>query len=151
MRHGKAADGFEYNDDFDRPLVQKGKDEVKIAANRLMEAGFTPDTIIASPAFRTAGTARIVADVFNIPAEEIQFEASLYNSRLSAYFHAINNSDKETIMLVGHNPFVGEIAQMCSKYALMHFPTSAVAAFEIPKGSLELNFDATLLWSDLRK
>lgn len=151
MRHGKAADGFEYTDDFERPLVERGKLEVKHAALQLRQNGYLPEVILASPACRTAGTARIVAETLDINTEAIQYRATLYMSRLSAYFDAINSMSESCIMIAGHNPFVGEISQAFSQYTLHAFPTSAIAVFEIEEFPCTPYSKAKMLWNELRK
>lgn len=151
MRHGKAADGFEYKDDFERPLELRGRIEVEEAAKKLKTEGIIPDVILASPAFRTSITARIVAEVFGIQAIDIDYQSSLYMSHESHYLNAMNSHENKTVMIVGHNPFVGEFALQFSGYKIHGFPTSSIAAFEFDSIPISGNSKCKTLYLGIRK
>lgn len=151
MRHGKAADYAEYNDDFERPLVERGKNDVKTAAEKLKIAGIVPDVIISSPANRTAGTARIVSDYFNIDYKDIYYSAGLYGGSIADYLNVINEQNHSVILIVGHNPETGRLAMHFSGGKIMNFPTSAIAGFQFKNNSIDPGQSAKLIYSDLRK
>lgn len=148
MRHGKTEDGFG-KDDFERELMPRGREEVREAAKKLAAAGYLPGEIIASPAFRAAITAHISSHVFDISTTDIRFEASLYMNGAEAYVQKANDSAHETVLVIGHNPYVGELAYIFSKNQLHSFPTSAIAVFEFD-GPIGVNTPHKLLWSHTR-
>jgi phosphohistidine phosphatase len=149
MRHGKTEDGFG-KDDFERQLIQRGREEAKEAAKALAEAGYFPNSIIASPAFRAAITAQIVAHEFDMMLSDIQFEAGFYMNGMEPYLQTANDCNSETVLLIGHNPHIGELAYIFSKNQLPNFPTSAMAVFEFD-GPISMNTPHKLLWSHTRK
>lgn len=149
LRHGKAADAGDFEDDFERPLVLRGRAEVQKACLGLYKQGIKPAVILASPASRTASTARIAAQLANIPLTGIRFEAEVYSGRASNYLDAINAVDADVVMIVGHNPTIGELAM---RFGEVHsFPTSAIVAVKFETSLLELDTKGKLLYSDLRK
>ena len=150
LRHGKAADAGDFEDDFERPLVFRGRAEVQKACLGLYKEGIKPQLILASPATRTATTARIAAQVANIPLTGIRYEAQLYSGRVSDYLDAINSADAEVAMIVGHNPTIGELAHKFAE-GIHAFPTSAIAAVRFESAILERESKGKTLYADLRK
>ena len=130
MRHGKAADQEDAFNDFERPLINRGRKETEETAQQLMDAGFQPDIILSSPATRTAGTAQIVARIFDYPAEHIVYHAPLYMGRAHEYISAINNLKANIILVVGHNPEMQALAYHFGKVGQAGFPTASAVVFE---------------------
>lgn len=151
MRHGKAADPGDYADDFERPLQSRGRVEVYEATKNLKEEDIIPDLIIASPACRTASTARIAAYGFNMDPEEIVYYSPLYMGSKKDYIEALEQHKGKTILITGHNPAVGELAMHFSEDKLESFPTSAVAVFRFDDEKITLKSKAEMLHKDLRK
>lgn len=151
MRHGKAADSYQLMDDFQRPLEDRGRQEVAETAQLLKNANLIPDIIIASPALRTTETATIVASVLGIDASEIQFEESLYMSQVREYLNFATEAPARVILMVGHNPFVGDIASHFSSKLLIGFPTSSAAAFQFESEKIRLSDTPQSLFLHIRK
>lgn len=151
MRHGKAADYNEYDSDFERPLVRRGKEEVKEAVEKLKSAGISPDVIIASPAFRTAMTARIAADVFSLNTENIVYSSGLYMGSEAAYLTAASESNGNVILIAGHNPATGNLAMHFGAGKIIGYPTSSVSVFRFSDSVIEPQSNAELIHFDTRK
>lgn len=151
MRHGKAADIADYDTDFDRPLVKRGKEEAALAAEKLKIIGIVPDTIIASPARRTQDTARSVCKAFGKKDNDFITEVSLYGGGAYDYLKAIGNVSGKTVMIIGHNPDIGNLAIHFSNGAIASYPTSACAAFRFQSNKPDSGSIAELLFYDLRK
>lgn len=81
--------------------------------------GLVPDVIIASPAFRTFGTARMIADRFDMTTvfrvESLWDIPSRAKAR-KAYLDVLRSQDDEinTVIIVGHNPDISEAVRMLS-------------------------------------
>jgi len=151
MRHGKAADGMQYTDDFERPLEPRGKTEVLESAKTLRQEGIIPDVILSSPACRAASTARIVAEVFGIDPSLIVYHAPLYMSDIEVYVFILNLFKGKSVLLVGHNPFIEELAAIYTNHGVIGCPTSSAIVFEFPEGEITLNSSPKTIFVNLRK
>jgi phosphohistidine phosphatase len=147
MRHAKAQDDFNYPDDFERILLSRGRSDAEKAALAFKETGIKPEIILASPAFRTSATARIFADQNQIGADKIKYENALYMSNLETYLSVFNAIKKSTVMVVGHNPFVGELAIIFSGYNIVNFTTSSIAVFQFDDEIVDLKSKAKVLFT----
>ncbi len=69
MRHARsrADDEGVHEGRYDSPLTDVGRERVRQRAQALRAAGFTVDTIVASPLVRAHETANIIADVIGVP------------------------------------------------------------------------------------
>jgi phosphohistidine phosphatase len=60
IRHGIAADRTEYDNDEERPLIEKGRQKTEKVAQRLAQMGLHFDLIQTSPLVRARQTAEIL-------------------------------------------------------------------------------------------
>lgn len=137
MRHGKAADPELYDDDFERPLVKRGKAEAEYAISALRLSKLSPSLIMCSPANRTASTARIAAAVLDYPEEQIFYFAPLYNGANSHYLDAFLRAEAPHILIIGHNPTIAQLANHFSQDMLLSFPTSGMISFAFENEDLQ--------------
>ena len=108
VRHAKSI-SYGYDQDFDRTLAERGKEDAQTISWELQKRKIHPDLIIASPAVRTTQTARIFADTLGYPPGTILFEKKLYSGMTSEHFLSMlqeMEEEKETIMVFGHNPTI---------------------------------------------
>ena len=111
IRHGKSAWDRPWLADHDRPLAERGLNDVPKMAKRLKKKGIIPDVILSSSALRTVDTAKITAEILGFPEEDIVFEENLYHASVSTmlkYIHKQKNS-KNVLFLIGHNPGLNEL------------------------------------------
>ncbi len=143
VRHSHTFDPAPGQEDHDRELTREGKTEARHSAEWIKEEGNIPEKIVASSAVRTQTTASIIAEVLLGDPESYESENELY--RATEYdlleFIKHNFSTEESIMLVGHNPSVTQLAiRLGAKTVSYLAPASvAVLSFEIQDWS-ELNF-----------
>ncbi|WP_339699906.1 histidine phosphatase family protein [Algoriphagus aquimarinus] len=106
VRHGKSAWNNPHLADHDRPLADRGLDNVPEMGFRLKEKGILPDLILSSTATRAAQTAEILAEVLHIPNSKIAYEKNLYHASSAMILKCIQRQDDshELIFVVGHNP-----------------------------------------------
>ena len=138
MRHAKAVRGGEAPSDEARGLTGRGRRDAAAAGAVMADAGLKPGLALVSTATRTRETAAIGLQNF---ALETRFEDALYHAPPEGVWDAFAASDAESVVIVGHNPGLGELVAMLvrqahdgSKLAREfggHFPTAAFAAFEI--------------------
>jgi phosphohistidine phosphatase len=98
------------NDD-DRTLTDEGVSKMRQAAQGLRILDFIPDVMLSSPLVRARQTAEILLEAFGKGARlEITGALAPAGSRREVY-QAISSYDKiNSVMLVGHQPSLGEIA-----------------------------------------
>jgi phosphohistidine phosphatase len=145
MRHGKAVDADEAFNDFERPLQNRGRKEAEQTAEWLKEKGIHPEMILSSPAMRTAGTAQVLANVFEYPAEHIVYHAPLYMGRAHEYIAAINNLKANCILVVGHNPEMQALAYHFAKVGQAGFPTASAVVLEFEDAAIHIDSTASMI------
>jgi phosphohistidine phosphatase len=138
FRHAKAVRAHEADSDEARGLTGRGRREAAAAGAAMEDAGLKPTLALVSTSQRTRETAEHGLQNF---ALETRFEDALYHAAPEGVWDAFSASDAESVVIVGHNPGIGELVAMLvhqahdgSKLAREfsgHFPTSAFAAFEI--------------------
>jgi phosphohistidine phosphatase len=136
LRHGKADWPDWDKEDSLRPLTEKGKGELRRAAEFFKQIGVTPDHIVTSPLPRASQTAHIM---------QYQLGGELYTVKeLSPGFEPhrleVILKRQKDVMIVGHEPDLSAI--------ICHFTGAHV---KMSKGGLaRLDFEnsqqARLIW-----
>lgn len=113
IRHGKSAWESPWLSDHDRPLAERGIQDVPQMAVRLQKRGIVPDLIVSSTALRAADTARLTAAVFGYPESHIVLEKFMYHASPEQLLTVIRRQSEatQTLVLVGHNPGLTELIQ----------------------------------------
>ena len=111
FRHAKSSRDDPALDDFDRPLMQRGKDDVVLMRGWMTKNAITPDLVLSSPSERTRATCELVFATLDT-APDLTFNEKLYlaNPRvLLAMIHHVDDAVRH-LMLVGHNPGLHALA-----------------------------------------
>lgn len=141
VRHAKTIQ-HGYDQDFDRTLTDRGRDDAERTSQEMVKSGILPDLILSSPAVRTTQTTRIFADTFGYPTGNVRYEKKLYSGMLTTTFlkmlQEIDDSHS-TVMVVGHNPTVYNYLDMLLPGFSLDVPTCSTVVIE---------FDIDL-WADL--
>lgn len=136
LRHAKSSWENPTTKDFDRPLNQRGEQDVPIMANYFSGLFACPDKIIASPATRTKATASLFAMGIDYE-KQIEYNSDIYEAHylnLLEIIQAIPDSE-ESAMLVGHNPGITNLANYLSNsHVTDNVPTCGLVAlnFNLP-------------------
>ena len=105
----------------------------------LADLGFLPDVVLVSPAMRTRETWGAIAP--HMPKAKARFDDELYHADSGAVRQAAGHAGAKvgTVMVVGHNPGLQELAvQLLTEgsappsliaRATREFPTAATAVF----------------------
>ena len=135
VRHAKSDWGDPALGDHERPLNKRGQRNAPEMGERLGEREVCPDRIYTSSALRARTTAKIIAEVLDYPAEDIDQVESLYHAGVSTWLDFISGLDDSLscVMCFGHNPGLTELAHFEFGCELSNIPTCGV---------LTLNFDA---------
>lgn len=138
LRHAKAARAMPGMDDFDLPLDEEGIHAARKMGEIMEIAGFTPERAICSAAKRTRETLDTLRLTLTDPFPTTT-SAALYSANADGYLDAIHDSrDVSSLLLVGHNPSIGELAFMLSARGdpdsltrlSRGFPTAALAVID---------------------
>jgi len=155
MRHAKAVDRLEAEDDFERGLTERGRDDAARAGDAMADAGFTATHALVSPARRTRETWSVVAARVGDPP--VTDPMALYHASTEMLERAVLEllgAGAERIALVGHNPGVGGFAHGLAASAQsatdmpQGWPTSSAAAFEIASQGSRVTASARLMLFD---
>jgi phosphohistidine phosphatase len=117
IRHAKAAArGPDYPDDRLRPLVAKGRDQAAALARALACLGWRFDRLFSSPYSRARQTAAALTEALS-PCAKGKVEAldalcADDYATLLAQLEAGLGPAAEHVALVGHQPYLGELASL---------------------------------------
>ena len=149
MRHAKTEPWDHGIDDAARVLLPRGCSDAGLIAEELERRGWMPDHVLISSARRTRETWKYMAQKF--PDSQTDILDALYLAGTHALEEAIGgNDDARTLMMLGHNPGMHDLAAGISsrsgplnqKAAIVlsaKMPTSAAALFEAPE---DISFEA---------
>jgi phosphohistidine phosphatase len=112
LRHAHAEPADAGTEDIDRHLSLRGRNEALAAADRIARAGLQCDALLVSPALRTRETATIVAAELDLPLP-LTIEPEFYPGDPATLLRPLSRcpAGYATIMIVGHNPGISELAQ----------------------------------------
>ena len=136
IRHAQAADAPV---DGDRPLTANGTRAATAVGTWLGQVGYAPDRVLVSPALRAQQTWAAAAEALGA-APEATVDQRIYDNTVEAVLEAIREvpDDVRTLVVVGHNPSMGELAFSLddgsgddAPRSELHagFPTGAVAVY----------------------
>ena len=155
VRHGKSDLGDSNLSDFDRPLNARGHRNAPEMAKRILAKDQVPQLIVSSPALRAITTAMHFAQIWNIPADQIQQEPSIYEANTRALLGVVNKLGDEygKVVLFGHNPGLTELANYLSDANIYNLPTcgTVLMSFDLDHWAEVSSDSGTLLDFDYPK
>jgi len=141
FRHAKAAQPLPDQQDFDRPLAERGQNDAA-AMGRLL-AGRIYDLAMVSPACRTRETWDIAAQSIDA-APAPSMEPDLYLCSAAKLIMRLRQvpATARNVISIGHNPCTQEVAFWLARNSDKRradeirdgFPTAAMAIFDIDGG-----------------
>lgn len=139
FRHSKTERIQPGQSDFDRDLTARGRDDANVIGRYIQRHGLVPGHAMVSPARRTRQTWDIAARHFHTQPQ-VAFEDGIYDASPERLFAllAAAGSDAASVMIVGHNPGLHELAlalvatgDIDRREQLREgFPTSALAVLD---------------------
>jgi phosphohistidine phosphatase len=110
LRHAIAVErgtpGYEL--DSERPLTKRGMEKMYQVAEGMVALGLSFDAVLSSPFVRARHTAEIVVETFRA-RKKLELTSHLSSDgnpeRLIAFLHE-RYRDKDSVMLVGHEPYL---------------------------------------------
>jgi phosphohistidine phosphatase len=133
LRHGKSSWSDRGLPDHERPLNRRGEKDAPVMGERINQAGIRPSLIMSSSAIRAWHTARIVAKAISYPLEFLHREAELYLADLDRLLDLFAGQDNafNSVMVVGHNPGLTELANYLLPDITDNIPTCGLVALNI--------------------
>lgn len=142
VRHGKAVPKGTVPD-LERPLADRGRGDASWAGDRLARSGVRVDLTLCSPSLRTRETWQLMA-AHLAAAPPAVYDDRLYRADADALAAVLAGTRKGigTVLLVGHNPGIHELARrLCVdgpeeglERIGERFPTSAIAVVSFTGG-----------------
>jgi len=136
MRHAKSDWDDPSLSDHDRPLNSRGRKAARALGRWLREQDLIPDTALISTATRTRETWEGLVSDWSSPPEAT-FLRELYHAEPDAMLAVLRKAETPTLLLLGHNPGLAELAHLLVAEAPDHpkfarYPTGAtlVADFD---------------------
>lgn len=132
LRHAKSSWADSSQDDWHRPLNERGQQDAPRVGKWLSERSVVPDVIITSDAVRARTTAQAVAKTAGY-THELIVEPALYLATPDDVIAVLNavKEDAQVVMIVGHNPGLEEmVRRLTGDY--LGLVTAAIADLEVP-------------------
>jgi len=144
IRHGKSSWENMAFQDYERPLLEKGKRRTKKVAGYLLDKKVRPDLIVSSHAVRAFETAKIIAAKLNYASEHIILDESIYFAGVDALENLILglNDSLNEVLLVGHNPDITNFANLFLYEKIDYMPTTGVVCVRFEMDSWAETFQA---------
>jgi len=142
LRHAKAEAGTSYQDDHERPLMERGIEAAENMGKYFVRHSIMPDRVLCSTAERASATWEHVREAYKI-VPQLEYSEKAYLASCNELFLLLAQTREEvgSLMLVGHNP---GLHQLCLKLArdgdeklidtmMLKFPTCAFAEVDLGK------------------
>lgn len=140
LRHAKS----DWPDvaDHERPLAKRGKRDAPQVGRWLRRSGYVPDAVVCSTARRARDTWRLVADGLaesGAAPPPVRYEPRVYEATVLGLLMLVREfpDEERTVLLVGHNPGLAELAAGLPTpppEPPPAFPTAAVAVLGLAAG-----------------
>ena len=131
LRHAKSSWKDASLADFERPLKERGRDAAEQMGEFLASKKVDISTLISSPSVRTRETVEILLRHARLAVEPL-FDQRIYEASVATLAQVVSEipGDKESAMLVGHNPGMEELLAFLTRET-KHMPTCALARISL--------------------
>jgi phosphohistidine phosphatase len=138
VRHAKSSWEFDVID-HERPLNQRGLRDAPLVAAAVASKMPKPDRLLSSDATRAHATARIFAQAYNIPEDEIILNHSLYDFAGQQLLQVIRSCDNsvDCLMVFGHNNAMTSVVNAYGDKEIDNVPTAGFTAIQFDINSWE--------------
>ncbi|WP_374681435.1 histidine phosphatase family protein [Accumulibacter sp.] len=138
LRHGKS-DWTTGEDDFDRPLVSRGRLGSRKMGAWIRHRKLRPDVVLSSPAERARATTEAACEAMGLSLKKVRWDERIYAAPAEFLLAALADCPQgaERVMLVGHNPGLEDLLAYLAEGELeipddgKVLPTSALAHLEV--------------------
>ncbi len=148
-RHAKSSWDSDADNDFDRPLSDKGFHHAKRMGAELNRLSWKPEIIISSPALRASQTCQTYCKQLGFPIAQVEWNKDFYSAYTVTLLHSLTsvNENTRSVMLVGHNPSMEDLlVHLCGETATSKHKQSNGKLFTTGN-VMKLSFNGE--WKDL--
>jgi len=141
LRHAKSSWDDPRLSDHSRPLSSRGRDAAARMGEAMRTLDLSPDVVLVSSARRTLQTLELLLPFPETPITEPMNALYLATApQMLGVLHTIAETVR-SVLLIGHNPGLHELAQMLTgsardqaetKRMAARYPTAALAEFAVP-------------------
>jgi phosphohistidine phosphatase len=105
LRHAKSSWSDASQQDFQRPLANRGREACALIGEFIQEKGIDFDLVLVSTAVRTRETIELIKERAKFRGE-VRYDERIYEATVSQLLEIISqvDNDRESVLLVGHNP-----------------------------------------------
>lgn len=133
VRHAKSSWQEEHLKDRDRPLNNRGQEQLPPLARALARSGVLGGELYASNANRAQSTLQGIMPA-SFPENRVHLTPELYTfdyQRLLDWLKALDD-EQDTVTIIGHNPALLELAGYLLKHSPAHLPTASFLCVTLP-------------------
>ncbi len=143
LRHAKSSWDDPRLADRERPLASRGRQDSEKIATYLRSKKLAPALVLCSPSRRTMQTLKLIAPALG--ERQTLVEDGLYLAHAAELLERLRRLPETvpSVMLIGHNPSLQELALMLAGRGAdldrlsAKFPTGALAVLAVPGESWE--------------
>jgi phosphohistidine phosphatase len=148
LRHAKSSWKSPTLPDQDRPLAARGVTDAPLIGKALAEHGVDPELVLCSSARRTRDTLALVLPELKVEPRVV-YEDVLYHASAGEMLQILHRvgADAKSIMLVGHNPEIHELALDLIGSGPQHLRVRL--GDKLPTGGLVVISFPASAWSDV--
>ena len=134
LRHAKSSWDEPGLTDHDRPLAPRGRKAGRRINSWASEHGLRPDLVLCSTPVRAVSTLELVASALGSP--EVTIESELYHATAEDMLERIGDvsDDVRTVLVIGHNPGLHDLACLLAPPGPEALPTGALAGLALEIG-----------------
>lgn len=129
VRHAKSSWRDRELSDEARPLNKRGKrDAIRMGEYLARVRKVAPDLVMASPARRARDTVILLTGALGYSQDRIVWQRGIYTGDASDLLTLVRQVDDgcREAMLVGHNPYLTDLANLLSGETVKRVPTCGV-------------------------
>lgn len=137
IRHAKSSWDDPMQDDFERPLNNRGERDAPNMGKRLKEKHVVPDLMLSSPAKRALDTCEKIAHILNYPHDKIKTSKALYHASDDTIIEVLKttNDKHDVVLMFGHNPGLTDFVNRLAEAFIDNIPTCGIVSFSLPVDS----------------
>jgi phosphohistidine phosphatase SixA len=137
VRHGQPDEGPSGEDDYeenpDPPLTDKGREQLGVLAQWMLDKDEVPNIIFASPMLRTQETAEILREAFGLPSVETKGSIGPNDSIRKLVVKVAQDASMTRVMLVSHHETIAHGLRVLNLEPWAHFDMFAQGELRILK------------------
>lgn len=132
IRHAKSSWALAGQEDFDRPLNERGQRDAPMMAQKMLDKGISINAFVSSTANRAITTAGYFAETYGVSKKDIKGIKQLYHAYPTVFYEVINKLEDSinTVALFAHNPGITLFVNELTHTKIDDMPTCGIFAIQ---------------------